>query len=198
MSSLVSSVGACTFRTIILHRWPLHVRYGILSQTNCILLTADMIHLCTRKPLPNFELRSLLHRKMGDSLPVQCHPSPIWHPVHPLSLTYTFPTPLLPFLMNCLIEAPNMPRSKPHVLFPVLRSCQRIHPGPTVCRILRNNFLGVGICYLPAQSPSWKATPFRLSATAYSIYWQLPSISGGRLLHPQLEGAPCRGDKGSN
>jgi hypothetical protein len=36
-----------------------------------------------------------------------------------------------------------------------------------------------------AQPPSWRTTPFRLSATAYSIYSQLPSISGGRLLHPQ-------------
>jgi hypothetical protein len=28
------------------------------------------------------------------------------------------------------------------------------------------------------------------------LYSQLPSISGGRLLHPQPEDAPCRGDKG--
>jgi hypothetical protein len=44
----------------------------------------------------------------------------------------------------------------------------------------------------PAQPPSWKATPCRLSATAYSIYSQLPSISGDRLPHPQPEDAPCR------
>jgi len=44
--------------------------------------------------------------------------------------------------------------------------------------------------------PSWRTTPCRLSATACSIHSQLPSISGGRLLHPQHEDAPCRGNKG--
>ncbi|XP_069668946.1 dynein axonemal heavy chain 6 isoform X3 [Periplaneta americana] len=45
------------------------------------------------------------------------------------------------------------------------------------------------------QPPSWRTTPHRLSATAYSIYSQLPSISGGRLLDPQPEDSPCRGDR---
>jgi hypothetical protein len=51
-------------------------------------------------------------------------------------------------------------------------------------------------CYPHAQHPSWRTTPCRLSATAYSIYSQLPSIPGGCVLHPQPEDAPCRGDKG--
>jgi hypothetical protein len=36
---------------------------------------------------------------------------------------------------------------------------------------------------------------FRLSSTACLIYWRLPFISGSRLLHPQPEDAPCRGDR---
>jgi hypothetical protein len=48
----------------------------------------------------------------------------------------------------------------------------------------------------PTQPPSWRATPCQLSATAYSIYSQLPSISGGHLLYSQPEDASCRGDKG--
>jgi hypothetical protein len=48
----------------------------------------------------------------------------------------------------------------------------------------------------PFQPPSWMTTPCRLSATAYSIYSQLPSISEGRLLYPQPEDAPRRGDRG--
>jgi hypothetical protein len=51
-------------------------------------------------------------------------------------------------------------------------------------------------CYTHTQPPSWRHTPCRLSAAAYSIYWQLPSIAGGRLLHLQIEDVPCRGDKG--
>jgi len=33
----------------------------------------------------------------------------------------------------------------------------------------------------PRPAPSWRTTPLRLSATAYSVYSQLPSISGGLL-----------------
>jgi hypothetical protein len=39
----------------------------------------------------------------------------------------------------------------------------------------------------PDQASSWSTTPCRLSVTAYSIHSQLPSISAGRLLHPQPE-----------
>jgi hypothetical protein len=53
-----------------------------------------------------------------------------------------------------------------------------------------------GGCSPPAQSPSWKATSCPLSATVYSLYSQLPSTFRGRLLHPQLVDAPCRGDRG--
>jgi hypothetical protein len=58
-------------------------------------------------------------------------------------------------------------------------------------------FYGGGGGFSPQPNPSsWTATPCRLSATAYSIYSQLPSISGGRLLYPQTEEAPCRGNMG--
>jgi hypothetical protein len=46
-------------------------------------------------------------------------------------------------------------------------------------------------CYPNAQSPSWWTAPSRLSAAAYSTYSQLPSIAGGRPLHPQPEDALC-------
>jgi hypothetical protein len=38
----------------------------------------------------------------------------------------------------------------------------------------------VRICYHLAQPSSWRSTHCRLSATAYSIYSQLPSTPGGR------------------
>jgi hypothetical protein len=46
-------------------------------------------------------------------------------------------------------------------------------------------------CYdveLLATRPTNKLedTPYRMSATAYSVYYQLPSISGDHLLHPNL------------
>jgi hypothetical protein len=43
-----------TLRTTILHQRPLNIIYDILSLTNSTPLTADMILLCTRKPVPNW------------------------------------------------------------------------------------------------------------------------------------------------
>jgi hypothetical protein len=48
----------------------------------------------------------------------------------------------------------------------------------------------------PLPTFSWKTTPYRVSATAYSIYLQLPSIAGGRLLDPPPENAPRCGGRG--
>jgi hypothetical protein len=48
----------------------------------------------------------------------------------------------------------------------------------------------VGVVSPPAQPPRWRNTYGRPSATAHSIYSQLPSTSGDRLLHPQPEDAP--------
>jgi hypothetical protein len=47
----------------------------------------------------------------------------------------------------------------------------------------------------PRQTPNLEYHPYRLSAIAFSIYLQLPSVSGGDILHAQPENAPCRGDK---
>jgi len=44
------------------------------------------------------------------------------------------------------------------------------------------------------STPSWRITPGRLSATVYSTHFQLPSTSGVRLLYPQPENVPWRGD----
>ena len=41
-------------------------------------------------------------------------------------------------------------------------------------------------CHL-CQRPTWGTIPCRLSATACSIYSQLPSTSGDHALHPQPE-----------
>jgi hypothetical protein len=43
---------------------PLSFMYDILSLTNSTLLTADMIPLCTTKPVPNSGFHSPFHRKM--------------------------------------------------------------------------------------------------------------------------------------
>jgi hypothetical protein len=42
---------------------------------------------------------------------------------------------------------------------------------------------------------TWKTISCRLSMSAHALYSQLPSISGGRILHPQPEDAPYCGDR---
>jgi len=60
---------------------------------------------------------------------------------------------------------------------------------------VRNMAVFYGEDVLASRStPSWRIIPCRLSATAYSIYTQLPSIVEA-FLHPQPEEAPCRGDR---
>jgi hypothetical protein len=46
----------------------------------------------------------------------------------------------------------------------------------------------------PIRFPDCRTTPCLLSVDCLFMYLQLPSISGGRLLHPQPENAPCSGD----
>src|SRR5215469_8786211 len=48
-SSLFSSLGACTFRIMMLHQRPLRTIYYILSLINSTLLTANAILWCTKK-----------------------------------------------------------------------------------------------------------------------------------------------------
>jgi hypothetical protein len=55
---------------------------------------------------------------------------------------------------------------------------QRIRPGPRPFVALRNKlFFTSRCCNSYAQPPSWRTTSCWLSATAYSIYSQLPFIS---------------------
>jgi hypothetical protein len=85
--------------------------------------------------------------------------------------------------------------TKSHVHFLSLRSSiQGIRPGPRLLVYFRNRLIFYGEELL-APRPTRRTTACRLSATAYSIYSQLPFISGGRLLHPQPEDALCHGEK---
>jgi hypothetical protein len=65
--------------------------------------------------------------------------------------------------------------------FPLLRSFQRIRPSPRPYVTIRNKLFKAE--ELLAQHPTLKLEnhPCRLSSTPYSIYSQLPIISGGRL-----------------
>jgi hypothetical protein len=78
----------------------------------------------------------------------------------------------------------------------LLMSLQRIRPGQRPILTFHKKLIFYGEMFAPRPAPSWSTTLCRLSASANSIHSQLPSISGGHLLHPQPGDAPCRGDKG--
>jgi hypothetical protein len=113
-------------------------------------------------------------------------------PPHPPSLDHSNYTWRRVQVMKLLIMqlSPNLMS----IFFSFCRLSRGIRPG---LRLLQN-FCNKFIFYseeLLAQLQSWRTTPCQLSATAYSIYLQLPSKTGGCLLHPQPEDAPCRVDR---
>jgi hypothetical protein len=65
------------------------------------------------------------------------YPAPTGSNLHsPSNLPKIHSDPIL-FQRACLIQAPDIPRAKSHVPFPVLGSCQRIRPFPRPLYILR-------------------------------------------------------------
>ena len=66
----------------------------------------------------------------------------------------------------------------PHTVpFPLLRSYQSVSPGLRPFWLFSNMVCFYGEDLLaPRPTPKWRTTPCRLSATAYSVYSQLPSI----------------------
>jgi hypothetical protein len=66
----------------------------------------------------------------------------------------------------------------PPVPIPSLRSYQRTSPGSRPQLMFRNMicFYGEELLAHLAQPQSWRTTPCQLSATAFSIYSQLPSV----------------------
>jgi len=60
-------------------------------------------------------------------------------------------------------------------LDPVPTKVSVLFRGRSSCFVTKKVFT-VTSCQHLAEPPSWRTTPCRLSATAYSIYWQLPLI----------------------
>jgi hypothetical protein len=57
---------------------------------------------------------------------------------------------------------------------------QRISPGPRLCGMFHNMVIFLRWVNTSPNSLRCSTTPCRLSASAYSVYFQLHSISGGR------------------
>jgi hypothetical protein len=119
---------------------------------------------------------------------VRHHLRPIWSPVLPLNLTYfeissstTLSEPALYILLT--FQVPNLIS----IFFHLGRlSKESVQVRGFLWSFITSLFFTVS-CQPHTQPPSWRTTPCRLCVTAYSIYLHLPSIPGGRLLHPQPE-----------
>jgi hypothetical protein len=110
------SVGACTFRTIPQQR-PVSVIYYNLSLINSILLTPDMITLCTINYAPVWWLTYTFPRLSTTLIPSKLLYCPsIWFIL--CQYTYYY------FQWSCPIKIPNIPCSKFLIHFSLPRSFQ--------------------------------------------------------------------------
>jgi hypothetical protein len=142
---------------------------------------------------------SISTKKMFNRLLAGYHPHPIWPVRMPLNLSYTLAIRCYSSLWTCQVETPNIPCSKSHIHTPSPLSFQSIRPNPRSYVTFRNKLFYYGEELLaPRSTPRLEDHPLSVVATAHSIYWQLPSIPGGCLLHPQPENAPCSGERVSN
>jgi hypothetical protein len=106
------------------------------------------------------------------------------HPVHTLS-NY-FPN----VHSNIILDLPS------DFSLQVFQTKYCMHSISRFFMTFRNNLFFYGEQFLaPGQTPNWHTTTCRLYTTGYSIHSQLTPIFGGRLLHPQPEDAPYRGDR---
>ena len=99
--------------------------------------------------------------------------------------------PTTHFLKTFPIQAPNIPCNESHIPFPFLRWYQSIKARSTCLCYVTMPVLTVKSCQHLAQPSSWRTTPRQPSATAYSIYSQLPSTSSDsnpRTRHAVLTG----------
>jgi hypothetical protein len=94
-------------------------------------------------------------------------------------------------------ETPYIPSTKSHVLFPLLRSCQRISPSPRRFETFpkNKNFYGEALL---APCPTSNLEDHPLSAVRDCLVNIVTAtlLTQRTSLHPQSEDAPCRGDNG--
>jgi hypothetical protein len=69
------------------------------------------------------------------------------------------------------------------------------NPIPRPCVTFRNKLVFYNEELLALAQTSWRTTPYRPSDIANSIHSHLPSTPKGRILQPQSDDAPWRGDR---
>jgi hypothetical protein len=120
--------------------------------------------------------------KMHTRVLVRCKHCPIRPSALPLNITYDLL--LLPMKESYIIS------SKPHAHI-LLRLFQNICPCPRPCVIFRNMLSLYREILLSAQPPSWRTTPFLLSATVCSIHSQPLHIWSSYPSAPTGSGCRC-------
>jgi hypothetical protein len=148
-----------------------------------------------KKPVPIHDSHSRFYRKMYICLLVWWHLCPIWPPVIPLNRIHFDISFCNCHELTCPLQTSYIPRIKSNIHFRLFIQ-KTIQVQDPLWHFVTSLFFIVRSFKPHARPSNWRTTPCWLSATAYSLYSQLPSIFWGHLLHLQPENAPWRVDKG--
>jgi hypothetical protein len=155
--------------------WSVTAKYWLLCEplpscvccyVHCSDPNEDMCKINSWKELSDPPSFNRLH--------VQYYPCSIWPPVLSLNITYILLILLITFQRTWPIETPDIPSSKYHVHFPLLRSLQKIHPSSRPWVTFGNMLVFMVASYWPLTQPQSLTTHCLLSISENSIYLQLP------------------------
>ena len=149
--------------------------YLLTSWSRVLLekLTGSAANQEIPRTLWNLKVHHLIH-KCPPSVPILTQLQPVSTPFHFPKIPFHVPNKMSLFLLRDTSSRNTPPRNS-EWRSSLPPDCSRGSISPCECFLTK---VSHGEALLaPRLNPNWRTTPRRLSATAYSIYSQLPSIS---------------------
>jgi hypothetical protein len=172
------------FTSRCLQKWLQEMQFHV-DPSYCRILFEKLIVTQLVKKYPAFLWNPKVHYRV--------HKSP---PLNPLLSQLNPVRPINPYHTKVHLT-PHILSTKSHVLFPSLRSCQRISPGPRCFETLRKNknVYGEGLL-TRTPNPKLEDHPFSAVRDCLFNIFAATLRTRSTSLHPHPEDAPCCDDKG--